>query len=194
MKRKMILRNPKTATTKLKRSKFTAFLFVLALISLIFAGCSSSDSSSKPNNDSNNASISTINVPHFSAKDIDGEWRHSSEWLGKQPVVINVWGTWCPPCRREIPDLAKLYEEYKPKGVELISLAVKDTPDRVRQYAERNNMNWVLLMSEDQILIDYKATRGVPTTIFIDKDGNEIARFIGMKDYDALKKGFEAIL
>ena len=178
----------------MKRSKIRASLTVLALISLIIAGCSSSDSSSKPNNDSNSASIRTINVPHFSAKDIDGEWHHSSEWLGKQPVVINVWGTWCGPCRREIPDLAKLYEEYKPKGVELISLAVKDTPDRVRQYAEQNNMNWVLLMSEDQILIDYKAYQGVPTTIFIDRDGNEVARFIGMRDYETLKRGFEAIL
>jgi len=178
----------------MKRSRFTASLSVLALISVIIAGCSSSDSSSRPDNDSNSASISTINVPHFSAKDIDGKLHHSSEWLGKQPGVINGWGTWCGPCRREIPDLAKLYKEYNPKGVELISLAVKDTPDRVRQYAEQNNMNWVLLMSEDQILIDYKATRGVPTTIFIDKDGNEIVRFIGMKDYNTLKRGFEAIL
>ena len=190
----MKLISPKTATTKMKRSKIRVALTALALISLIIAGCSSSDSSSKPKNDSNSASISTINVPHFSAKDIDGKLHHSSEWLGKQPVVINVWGTWCGPCRREIPDLAKLYEEYKPKGVELISLAVKDTPERVRQYAGRNNMNWVLLMSEDQILIDYRATRGVPTTIFIDRDGNEIVRFIGMKDYETLKRGFEAIL
>ena len=188
------MNNPKTATTQMKLSKIRAALTVLALISLIIAGCSSSGSSNKPDGNSNTATVNSINVPQFSAKDIDGELRHSSEWLGKQPVVINVWGTWCPPCRREIPDLAKLYEEYKPKGVELISLAVKDTPERVRQYAERNNMNWVLLMSEDQILIDYKATRGVPTTIFIDKNGNEVARFIGMKDYDALKKGFEAIL
>ncbi|MEE8405054.1 MAG: TlpA disulfide reductase family protein [candidate division Zixibacteria bacterium] len=178
----------------MKRSKIRASLIILALISLMIAGCSSSDSSSRPKNDSNSAGISTINVPHFSAKDIDGELHHSSEWLGKQPVVINVWGTWCPPCRREIPDLARLYEEYKPKGVELISLAVKDTPERVRQYAGRNNMNWVLLMSEDQILIDYRATRGVPTTIFIDRDGNEVVRFIGMRDYDTLKRGFEAIL
>ena len=194
MKRKMRLISPKTATTKMKRSKIRASLIVLGLISFIIAGCSTSDSSSKPDSNSNTANVSSTSVPQFSAKDIDGELRHSSEWLGKQPVVINVWGTWCPPCRREIPDLAKLYAEYKPKGVELISLAVKDTPERVRQYAERNNMNWVLLMSEDQILIDYKATRGVPTTIFIDKDGNEVARFIGMKDYETLKKGFEAIL
>ena len=194
MKRKMKLISPKTATIKMKRSKIRASLIVLGLISLIIAGCSTSDSSSKPDSNSNTANVSSTSVPQFSAKDIDGKLRHSSEWLGKQPVVINVWGTWCGPCRREIPDLAKLYEEYKPKGVELISLAVKDTPERVRQYAGRNNMNWVLLMSEDQILIDYRATRGVPTTIFIDKNGNEIVRFIGMKDYETLKRGFEAIL
>ena len=176
------------------RNKIIAPLTALALISLIIAGCSSSDSSSKPAGDSNSASVNTINVPHFSAKDINGELHHSSEWLGKQPVVINVWGTWCAPCRREIPDLAKLYKEYNPKGVELISLAVKDTPNRVKQYAEQNNMNWVLLMSEDQFLIDYKAYQGVPTTIFIDKDGNEIVRFIGMRDYGTLKRAFEAIL
>ena len=158
--------NLKTATMKMTirmtRNKIVASLTALALISVIIAGCSSSDSSSKADGYSNTASVSSISVPQFSANDIDGQLRYSSEWLGKQPVVINVWGTWCPPCRREIPDLAKLYEEYKPKGVVLISLAVKDTPERVRQYAEQNNMNWVLLMSEDQILIDYKATRGVP--------------------------------
>ena len=194
MKKKTKMNNPKTAPTQKKRNKISAALAALALISLLIAGCSSSGSSNKPDGNSNTAAVNSINVPQFSARDIDGELRHSSEWLGKQPVVINVWGTWCPPCRREIPDLAKLYAEYKPKGVELISLAVKDTPERVRQYAERNNMNWVLLMSEDQILIDYRATRGVPTTIFIDRDGNEIARFIGMRDYETLKRGFEAIL
>ena len=130
----------------------------------------------------------------FVAANFDGELHHSSEWLGKQPVVINIWGTWCGPCRREIPDLARLYKEYKPKGVEIIALAVKDTPDRVRKYAGQNNMNWVLLMSEDQILIDYKAFRGVPTIFFNQKKAYEIVRFIGLKDYDTIKRAFEAII
>jgi hypothetical protein len=49
-------------------------------------------------------------------------------------------------------------------------------------------------MAQDQIMIDYKATSGVPTTIFIDKNGNEVTRFIGMRDYQTLKQGFDAIL
>ncbi|MGH8014569.1 MAG: TlpA family protein disulfide reductase [Candidatus Zixiibacteriota bacterium] len=133
-------------------------------------------------------------APLFSAQDLSGRWQSADQWLGKQPVVINFWGTWCPPCRREIPDLVKLYDEYSPKGVTLISLAVNDSPEKVREYAAANDMEWILLMAEDQILIDYEATTGIPTTIFFDKNGHEITRFIGMRDYETLKKGFDAIL
>ena len=49
-------------------------------------------------------------------------------------------------------------------------------------------------MSQDQIMIDYRALRGVPTTIFINREGQEVARYVGMRDYTALKMGFEAIL
>ena len=133
-------------------------------------------------------------MPVFNAKDIDGNWHTSTEWVGKKPVVINFWGTWCPPCRREIPDLVKLNKEYSAKGVELISLAVKDSPDKVKDYANENGMDWVMLMAVDQILIDYKAIQGVPTTIFIDKDGVEVGRFVGMRDYQTLKSGFDSII
>ena len=90
MKKKTKTTNLKTAAIKMIRNKIRALLTALALISLIIAGCSSSDSSSKPDGNSNTATVNSINVPQFSARDIDGELRHSSEWLGKQPVVINV--------------------------------------------------------------------------------------------------------
>mgnify|MGYP001579745171 CR=1 FL=1 len=170
---------------------------IVTLVALLavfqFLSCSGEkDNSQRQSN--TGVQASTINVPLFSAQDIDGKWHSADEWLGKKPVVINFWGTWCPPCRREVPDLVKLYDEYQAKGVELISIAVNDGPSNVKQYAAANNMDWVLLMGEDQILIDYKATSGIPTTIFIDKNGNEITRFIGMRDYQTLKTGFDAIL
>ena len=154
----------------------------------------SGEKDSSQNQPNTGAQASTINVPLFNAQDINGKWHSAEEWLGKKPVVINFWGTWCGPCRREIPDLVKLYAEYKDRGVELISLAVNDTPDKVKEYSSANKMDWVLLMAEDQILIDYKATFGIPSTIFIDKNGNEVTRFIGMQDYQTLKTGFDAIL
>ena len=166
----------------------SAALFLMAALS----GCSGDGDSSQANAETQ-VKTNSKSAPLFSVKDADGSWRSGDEWLGKQAVVINFWGTWCPPCRREIPDLVKLNDEFSPKGVALISVAVNDSPSKVKQYAANNDMDWVMLMAEDQVLIDYRVTTGIPTTIFIDKEGNEVARFIGMRDYATLRKGFEAI-
>ncbi len=129
----------------------------------------------------------------FTAYDIDGNLHLSSQWIGRQPVVINFWGTWCPPCRREIPDLVKLYAEYKSKGVEIISFAVRDTPERVRSYAAQQKMEWVLLMANKEAISGYRLTGSVPTTIFIDRTGKELGRFIGARPYDMFRKAFELV-
>ena len=131
----------------------------------------------------------------WSALDIDGNVHSSSEWIGRQPVVINFWGTWCPPCRREIPDLVKAYEEFKPRGVEIISFAMRDTPGQVRDYATRANMKWVMLMGGDEkMLADYRFSGGVPTSIFLDRTGKEVGRFVGPRNLEIFRQAFERIL
>jgi len=131
---------------------------------------------------------------NFTAPDLQGVSRESSQWIGKQPVVLNFWGTWCPPCRREIPDLVKLYDEYHSRGIEMIGLAVKDEPGDVSAYAMRAGMKWVLLMANDDVIQAYNVVNGVPTTVFLGADGREITRFIGNQTYEAFKPAFEAIL
>lgn len=131
---------------------------------------------------------------NFTAQDLQGISRNSAQWIGKQPVVLNFWGTWCPPCRREIPDLVKLYDEYHSRGIEIIGLAVKDEPGDVSSYAMRAGMKWVLLMANDDVLQAYNVVNGVPTTVFLDADGREITRFIGNQTYADFKPAFEAIL
>ena len=69
----------------------------------------------------------------FTAYNLNGAPQHTSEWIGKGPVVLNFWGTWCPPCRREIPDLVRVYNELHPQGIEILGLAVRDRPNAQRQ-------------------------------------------------------------
>jgi len=170
-------------------------VFMLAALAL---SCGSGESQSK--SDQKSPAVQTAktdnnpDIIEFSAYDINGKLHNSSEWIGKQPVVINFWGTWCPPCRMEMPDLVKLYNEYNLKGVEVLGLAVKDRTDKVFTFAQDYKMKWVLLMAENKILIDYNAIEGIPTTIFLDRNGNEVGRYIGMRNYTDLKKGFESIL
>ena len=133
------------------------------------------------------------NLIQFTAVDIDGNTHHGSEWIGKQPVVINFWGTWCPPCRKEIPDLVKVYREYKDKGVQIVSLAVNDSPDQVKDYASKAQMDWVMLMGDNDVAQIFGGIRGVPTSIFYDRNGKEVGRFVGGRDYDTFKKAFDMI-
>lgn len=130
----------------------------------------------------------------FAAVDTRGQLRQSSEWIGKQPTVINFWGTWCPPCRREIPDLVRLYEEYHPRGVEIIGLAVNDQPAKVEVFSNEAGMDWVMLMGHDEVAAAYGGITGVPTTIFLDKEGKEIGRMVGARSYADFKPAFDSIL
>ena len=128
----------------------------------------------------------------FDAPDPQGNVHSSSEWIGKGPVVVNFWGTWCPPCRREIPDLVKLYDEYKDKGVEILGLSLRDSPQQVLDFSAQNNMSWVLLVADPAIAVKFNI-RSVPMTIFFDKDGNIVEQYKGLRSYEDLKKGFELI-
>ena len=176
-------------------------IFMLATTALVSCGSKKETASSTPSTQANAAPASKqVNknenpgLAKFAAYDVKGKLRNSNEWLGKQPVVVNFWGTWCPPCRREIPDLVRLYSEYKAKGIEIVGLAVKDDPSSVISYAGKAGMNWTMLMGDMDILTDFRATQGVPTTIFYDRNGHEVDRVVGAQTYEQFKPRFEKIL
>jgi len=131
---------------------------------------------------------------YFEVFDIKGKLHRSDEWIGKKPVVLNFWGTWCGPCRKEAPDLVRLYNEYAPKGIEILGLAVNDHPKKVENFAKQYGMRWVMLMADRHLIVRYGAVSGIPQTIFLDKNGREVKRFIGARSYETLKTGFETLL
>jgi len=154
-----------------------------------------------PNSDrqtpSQETTTKTTTRPTFAdyavAPDLSGNGQRLTQWIGKQPVVINFWGTWCGPCRREIPDLVQLYDEYKSRGVEIVSLAMRDRPEQVRSFAAQNGMDWVHLLATQQAAEAFGYSGSVPTTIFYDRNGTEVARFTGARNYQTFKKAFEQI-
>ncbi len=172
------------------------FIALLSLNSIW--SCSSSNNNKTaeqaPSNLPQSMPAKSTSSPTFVVADLKGNSHTFEEFKGKGPLMLNFWGTWCPPCRRELPDLVKIYEEYKPKGLEIVGLAVKDTPEKVRQFAGENNLNWVMLMANMDAMVSFGATQGVPTTIFFDKNGFEKARYIGARSYEDFKAEVEKIL
>lgn len=104
---------------------------------------------------------------------LDGSAHSLAEYRG-QPLIVNFWATWCPPCRREIPLLMELHAQYAPQGLSVIGIAVEE-PRPVRKLAEQIQFNYPILIGEQEA-VDLAVAMGVqfiglPYTVFIDKRG-----------------------
>lgn len=175
--------------------KYLLILSLMLLATAFLISCSSSDEKTSTDNQSSAVKTQTPagNQAKFMAMDVDGNFHTSEQYKGK-PLILNFWGTWCPPCRRELPDLKKIYAEFNPQGLEIIGLAVNDTPDKVKKFAKDSGLDWVMLIANRESAMSYQIGTGVPVTIFIDKDGNEISRAIGARDYNYFKAEVEKII
>jgi thiol-disulfide isomerase/thioredoxin len=179
----------------MKKYPLIAFGFAIAILLTLSCSSQQGASAGKPGPGSGTAQkIPGISSGTFAAPDLDGNIVRFEEYKGKGPLILNFWGTWCPPCKREIPDLKRIYTEYKPRGLEIIGLAVNDTPQRVKAFASQYGIDWVMLMVTQEAATSFQIGTGIPVTIFIDRDGREVDRFIGMRTYNDFKAVVERII
>lgn len=118
-------------------------------------------------------------LPQFTLTDREGKARTLGDWKGKA-LVVNYWATWCPPCVREIPLLSKLRKQHQP-DVEVIGIAV-DFRDDVLAFAAKKNLDYPLLIGEDEGLAAVNAVGMDPTfpfTLFADRQQRIVALKVG---------------
>ncbi len=113
-------------------------------------------------------------APDFTGTTVDGQTVSLSEQKGKL-VVINVFASWCGPCRVETPHLVELYNELDKDQVEFVGLNLQETPAAVQSFKEEFFIDYPLLLNEGGELTDIYSPIGLPTTWFIDQEG--IVRF-----------------
>jgi peroxiredoxin len=110
-------------------------------------------------------------APDFVAISPEGQIVHLSDFRG-QPVWLNFWGSWCPPCRAEMPDIQTAYEELQPQGLTLLAVSLGDKPSEAMNFAELNGVTFDILLDPDRSLTsEAYPIYNFPTHIFIDKDG-----------------------
>jgi thiol-disulfide isomerase/thioredoxin len=119
-------------------------------------------------------------LPTFSLADADGRQRTLQDWAGK-PLMVNYWATWCGPCRREIPLLNELRAAGKPRGLEIIGVAV-DFRDDVLAYASETPISYPLLIGEEDGLAAVQAMGmqpAFPFTVFADSQQRIVTVKVG---------------
>jgi thiol-disulfide isomerase/thioredoxin len=127
----------------------------------------------------------------FASTDIAGN-EQSLEALKGKVVIVDVWGTWCPPCRAEIPSFIKLQEKFGEKGFQMVGLNYerKKTDEEnlaaVVDYVTENGINYPCIMGDDETQAMIPNFQGFPTTLFIDRTGKVRMKAVGLHDYEYL--------
>ena len=134
-----------------------------------------------------------IPAPDFVMLDIDGNEINFSEFKGK-PVVINFWATWCGPCKREMPFFDEAYKEFGDE-IEFIMLNVPegDTIEGAKEFSKENGYTFPLYFDADFSGARIYGITSFPTTVFIDKEGNVSAGYIGALNRDTIFQNLESI-
>lgn len=122
-------------------------------------------------------------APDFTAVSTTGVIVSLSDYKG-QPVWINFWGSWCPPCRAEMPDIQQAYEQLGPEGLTLLAVSLGDEPSEAADFAAKNGVTFTVLLDPDRTLTSAAyPIYNFPTHIFVDADG--IVRNIVLSEMDA---------
>ncbi|MBV6655247.1 MAG: TlpA family protein disulfide reductase, partial [Mameliella sp.] len=116
-------------------------------------------------------------APDFSQNNPDGEALSLSDFKGKI-VLLDFWASWCGPCRRENPNVVKVYEKYKDKGFEILGISLDRGREKWLQAIEADGLTWPQVSDlkgwQNEVALLY-GVRSIPHTVLIGKDGEVIA-------------------
>jgi len=116
-------------------------------------------------------------APDFELKTTSGETVKLSDLRG-QAVLVNLWATWCPPCRAEMPTLEKVHDEYKDQGFTIlaVNMTYQDDAQAITPFVAEHGLTYPILLDETGEMAKAYQLKSLPSSFFINRDGtiNEV--------------------
>ncbi len=123
-------------------------------------------------------------MPAYKAQMFDGKTFDLADERGNV-ILLNLWATWCGPCRFEIPELQKMHDKYGAKGFKVIGVSLDDSSaDVVKKFVDEHKMTYPVLLDPEGKLANIFQTTVIPTTVLIDRSGK-----IVWKEFGAIEAG-----
>jgi peroxiredoxin len=133
-----------------------------------------------------NIGISRQKAADFKLKDLSGKEVSLSDFKGKR-VFLNFFATWCPNCKAEMPEMEKLYEETKDSDLVILAVDLEESTETVRSFINNNKYNFKVLLDSNNTAAEKYQISSIPTSYFIDKDGNIVDKHIGSMTIQDMK-------
>lgn len=131
-------------------------------------------------------------APYLDTQLLNGKILRANELRGEVVLVV-FWATWCPTCRRELPELQKFYEFYHKDGLEIVALSIDDSDKEVRAFWPGKGYEFPVAMSTKAYVDVYGKIKGTPTAYLIDRKGVVRKKYVG-EFTDTFEKDFRKLL
>ncbi len=132
-------------------------------------------------------------IAHFSLTDLNGVTHAIADYRGR-PVLINGWATWCPPCKAEMPALHAFYLKHKAEGFELLAINSGESRSVVQQFIGQMGFTFPVLLDTNKDVLDGLGVSGLPTSIFVGRDGTVKTIHVGGLTPDAIEQELTPLL
>jgi thiol-disulfide isomerase/thioredoxin len=119
----------------------------------------------------------------FNLEGIDGKEVSLEDYKGKF-VLLNFWATWCAPCRKEMPAMSNLHNEFGGEGLEVVGVHVGPSLAGVKKFLESVPVSFTILIDKDMSLAGW-GVRGLPTTFLINPEGKLVYQAVGEREWDS---------
>ena len=147
------------------------------------------------------ASLQNIKGLTFKTTDLNGNEVTQEIFKKAHVTMVNIWATWCPPCRAELPDIGKLEKEYREKGCAVVAICSDVTDEdssaleEAKEIIKDAECDFVVLKKNASLDAIYNNIQAYPTTLFFNKDGDVIGNIIiGGRSEEEFAKAFDELL
>ncbi|AOV08097.1 thiol-disulfide oxidoreductase ResA [Sporosarcina ureilytica] len=131
-------------------------------------------------------------APDFELVDLEGNKHKLSEYEG-QGVFLNFWGSWCGPCKTEMPFMERQSKEFEEKGVHILAINIKDTRLKAESFRDQYGLTFPIAQDKDESVRRAYNVIPLPTTILINKDGYIEQIIAGGMDEEQIQEAMESI-
>lgn len=166
------------------------YLFLFAIAAIAAISCNNTNALVQQQTDNSNkiavtTSAATVILPTFKIVDLEGKAFNLADFKGKK-VFVNLWASWCPPCRAEIPSIEKLYSKIDKSKAVFVLLSLDNDFETAVKFAAKNKMTSPVFYPAENLPALFNV-QGIPATFIFGEKGNLLTQIEGGDDYDTEK-------